>query len=247
MHKILPFVQFKLLRIQPGPQPAYYLLQTQRIHYQLHANLHQENTSCDTLAISRMDFRHDNCTWKILGNVNGSQNVHHQVFSSNLANHEILLQSRGGARGRFDLQNNPQATCTNIGFSISALFREYRIWRQGTTNFSCSHLAVNISRCRASCCAEQPPVSMRGSFPRYDRAKKNRRCTGRKQESIFESWTWTYISFNRWRTVFVFRRIIYRREQRAVTWPGGSKFFFFFFLVRQSRKRVAEPHLWGVI
>ena len=52
--------------------------------------------SCDALVISRIDFRHDHCKWKILGKVDGSQNVHHEVFSSHLANYEILLQS--GAR-----------------------------------------------------------------------------------------------------------------------------------------------------
>ena len=37
--------------------------------------------SCDTLVISRMDFRHDHCKWKIFGKVDGSQNARHDVFS----------------------------------------------------------------------------------------------------------------------------------------------------------------------
>ena len=49
-----------------------------------------------TLVISRIDFRNDHCKWKILGKVDGSQNIHHEVFSPHLANYEILLQS--GAR-----------------------------------------------------------------------------------------------------------------------------------------------------
>ena len=103
-----------------------------------------------------------------------------------------------------------------------------RIWRKGTKKVSCSHLAVYISRCRASCCAEQPPVLMGGSVPRC-RVRKNGCCIGRKQESIIESWAWTYISCN-WRSInFVFRQIIYRRERRAATRPGGSKFFLFSF------------------
>ena len=52
--------------------------------------------SCDTLVISRIGFRHDHCKLKILDKVDGSQNVHHEMFSSHLANYEILLQS--GAR-----------------------------------------------------------------------------------------------------------------------------------------------------
>ena len=126
---------------------------------------------------------------------------------------------------RFEVQNN--LTCNNIGFSISAFSREDRLWRNGTTKFSCTHLAVDISRCRASCCAEQPPVTKEGSVPR-SRARKEGLCKGRKQESTFESGAWTYISCNRWSTNFVFRRIIYRQEQRADTWPGESKFVFLF-------------------
>ena len=52
--------------------------------------------SRDTLVISRIDFRHDHCKWKILGKVDCCQNIHHEVFSSHLANYKILLQS--GAR-----------------------------------------------------------------------------------------------------------------------------------------------------
>ena len=47
--------------------------------------------SCDTSVISRINFRHDHCKWKILGRVDGSQNIHHEVFSSHLANYEILF------------------------------------------------------------------------------------------------------------------------------------------------------------
>ena len=92
--------------------------------------------------------------------------------------------------GKFEVQNDP--TCTNIGFSRSALSKKDRIWRKGTTKFSCNRLAVDISRCWASCCAEQPPVSMGGSVPLY-RARKHGCCIGRKQEFIFESGAWTYI------------------------------------------------------
>ena len=79
---------------------------------------------------------------------------------------------------RFEVQNDP--ACSNIGFSKGALSRKDRIWREGTTKFSCSHLAVDILQCRASCCAEQPPVSMGLLVPRY-RARKKGRCIGRKQ------------------------------------------------------------------
>ena len=75
------------------------------------------------------------------------------------------------------------------------------------------------------CCAEQPPVSMGGSVARYG-ARKHWCCISRKQESIFESGAWTYISCNQRSTNFVFRWIIYRRERRATTIPGESKFFF---------------------
>ena len=86
--------------------------------------------------------------------------------------------------GKFEVQNYP--TCTNIGFSISALSRKDRTWRKGTMKFWWSHLDVDILLCLASCCAEQPPVSMGGSVPRY-RARKNGCCIARKQESIFKS------------------------------------------------------------
>ena len=135
---------------------------------------------------------------------------------------------------KFEVQNNP--TCTNIGFSTSALFRGDRIWRKGTTNFSCSHLAVDISRHWgrdwASYCTEQPQVSMGGSFPCY-RAIKKGCCIGKKPESTSKSVAWTYISCNLQNTNYVFRRIairiIYRRERRAGTgtWPGESKLFVF--------------------
>ena len=86
---------------------------------------------------------------------------------------------------RFEVQND--LTCTNIGFSISALSREDGIWRKEKTNFSCCHLAVDIIlRCLASCRAEQPPVSIRGLVLRY-RARKKGRCIGRKLWSIVRS------------------------------------------------------------
>ena len=37
---------------------------------------------------------------------------------------------------------------------------------------SCSRLAINISRRLASCCAEQPAVSIGGSVPRYIELEK---------------------------------------------------------------------------
>ena len=130
----------------------------------------------------------------MLGKVDGCQIIHQITKSC----------CRAVPDDRFEVQNNP--TCMNIGFSISALSREDRIWRKGTTKFSCSRLAVDISRCRASCCAEQPPVSMRGSVQRY-RARKKGCYLDRKRESIC-----TYIHTN-----FVFRRNIYLRALRANT------------------------------
>ena len=57
---------------------------------------HGKWQATDTIVIIRIDFRHDHCKWKNIGKVDGSQNAHREVFSSNLANHGILLQS--GAR-----------------------------------------------------------------------------------------------------------------------------------------------------
>ena len=51
-------------------------------------------------------------------------------------------------------------------------------------------------------------------------SKKKGRCIGR--ERSVESWT--YISYHLRSTNFVFRQFIYRRERRADTWPGVSKF-----------------------
>ena len=130
---------------------------------------------------------------------------------------------------KFEVQID--STCTIIGFSTSALSRGDRIWRKGTTKFSCSHLVVDISRSWASNCAGKPPVSMRGSVPRY-RARKKVWCIGRKQESIFESEAWTYISCSRQNTNSVFGRVLYLRE-RTATWPGErllrASFFYFLF------------------
>ena len=36
-------------------------------------------------------MRHDLCKWKILGRVQGCQNIHHQVFQTHRVNQEILL------------------------------------------------------------------------------------------------------------------------------------------------------------
>ena len=129
---------------------------------------------------------------------------------------------------RFGVQNDP--TCTSVGFSLSSLSRKEGIWRKGPTKVLCSHLALlaaDISRCWASYWAEQPQLSMGGSFPRY-RARIKGRCIGRKPESIFESGAWTYISCNLRSTNFVFRRVIYRRERRADTRRSESKFFSHF-------------------
>ena len=127
-------------------------------------------------------------------------------------------------------------------FLMKFLVQERGNMEKRVTKFSCSHLAVDISRFRASCCSEQPPVSMGGLVPRY-RARKKGGCLGRKQESIFESGAWTYISCSWQNTNFVFGLVLYRRERRAATWPGESKFFVFF-LVLQWRNLVAEPHPW---
>ena len=99
------------------------------------------------------------------------------------------------------MQNDP--TCTNVGLSLSALPRQDGVWRKGMTKFSdcsCSHLAVNISRWQAICCAEQPPMSMGGSLPRY-RAKKKGPALHRQKARIHirsGAWSppWTYISCN---------------------------------------------------
>ena len=87
--------------------------------------------SC-TLVISRIDSRYDHCKWKILGKVDGCQNIHHQLFWSYLTN----SCCRAVPDDRFEVQNDP--TCTNVGFSLSSLPREGGIWRKGTMKFSCS-------------------------------------------------------------------------------------------------------------
>ena len=56
----------------------------------LHENLHQKSASWDALVICKIDFRHYHCIRKILGKVDGCQNIHHQEFWSHLANHEIF-------------------------------------------------------------------------------------------------------------------------------------------------------------
>ena len=71
---------------------------------------------------------------------------HHQEFWSLLANHKIF---RAVPDDRFGVLKDP--TCMNVAFSLSSLCREGGIWRKGKTKFSCSHLAVDISRCLDSC------------------------------------------------------------------------------------------------
>ena len=81
-----------------------------RLHYQLHW---RKITSCDTLVISWMDFRHDHCKWKILCKVYCSQNYFIiKCFYKTLR----VLKSccRAVPDCRFEVQNN--CTCTNIGF-----------------------------------------------------------------------------------------------------------------------------------
>ena len=87
--------------------------------------------------------------------------------------------------------------------------------------------AVDIPWCRASCWAQQPPVSIRRSVPRY-RARKQSGCIGKKQKSILESGEWTILCKGR-NTNFVFSRLIYLREQLADTWPGEIRFFIITF------------------
>ena len=94
-------------------------------------------------------------TWslqmKITGHSGRQPNIHHEVFSSYLANCEILLQSGAGWQIW-----GAERSCTNIGFSTSALSRGDRIWRKRTIRYG--HLAVDISWCRASNCAGKPPL-----------------------------------------------------------------------------------------
>ena len=50
----------KLLKSQP--QPAYYLFRHNGFTISFTKTFIMTTTSCDTLAISSMDFRHDHCT-----------------------------------------------------------------------------------------------------------------------------------------------------------------------------------------
>ena len=156
----------------------------------------------------------------------GRQNIHHQVLWFHFVNRKILLLSSLSC-AEWQIWG---AELSFLHVSISALSREDGKSRNGTTKFSSNHLAVDISRCRTSCCAEQPRVSMA------------------EQESIFKSGAWTYVSC-KWRAqTFIFRLTIYRRERQADTWPVESKIFLFLFsaALRQSRNRVATPPVHGI-
>ena len=164
-----------------------------------------------------MDFRHDPANEKYRAEWTAAKILIIKSFDPTLRITKFCC--RAVPDDRFWVLND--LTCTHVGFSLSSLSRKEGIWRKGTTNFSCSHLPVDISRCLASCSSEQPPVSMGGSVPRQ-RARKKGGCIGWKKESIFVSGAWTYISCHRRSTNFVFRQIIYRRERRAATGPDES-------------------------
>ena len=134
--------------------------------------------------ISRMDFRHDPANEKYRAEWTAAKILIIKSFDPTLRITKFCC--RAVPDDRFGVLNDP--TCTNVGFSLSSLSRKEGIWRQMTTKFSCSRLAVNISRCLVACCAEQPPVSSGGSLPRYRAKKKG--CMGRKQEFIFKSEAW---------------------------------------------------------
>ena len=95
-------------------------------------------------------------------------------------------------------------TCTNIGFSTGALTRGDRIWRIGTTKFSCSHPVTwsSISRdARQATVQGNHQFQSKVLFHAVGQEKKGL-CIGSKQESIFESEAWTYISCSRQNTIF---------------------------------------------
>ena len=181
----------------------------------------RKNASLDTLVISRIDFRHDHYKWKILGKpgkVDGWQPSAAKISIIKCFDPTLPVQI-------------PKSCCRAVQDDTS-----WQIWG-----------AERFYRYRASCCAEQPPVSMERSIARCRAWKKllcNVSCIGRKQDSIFKSGVWTYISCNLWTvwsTNFVFPQIIYWRVLRADTWPGASKVMYLF-LVLQSQRQVAEPH-----
>ena len=97
--------------------------------------------SCDTLVIRRIDFRHDHCKWKILGKVAAAKMFIMMWFHSTLP--ITISCCRAVPDDKFEVQIDP--TCTKVGFTTSALSRGDRIWRKGTSKFSCSHLVVYIS------------------------------------------------------------------------------------------------------
>ena len=123
--------------------------------------------------ISRMDFRHDPANEKYRAEWTAAKILIIKSFDPTLRITKFCC--RAVPDDRFWVLND--LTCTHVGFSLSSLSRKEGIWRKGTTNFSCSHLPVDISRCLASCSSEQPPVSMGGSVPRQ-RARKKGGCIG---------------------------------------------------------------------
>ena len=98
--------------------------------------------------------------------------------------------------------------------------------------------------CDAWQAAAQNKHSMGGLVPHY-RARKKWGCIGRKQESMFKSGEWRYISCNLWWTNFVFHVIIYPAGgagSDGTTRVQVKARFFFFFLVLQSGKLMTDPH-----
>ena len=137
---------------------------------------------------------------------------------------------------KFEVQIDP--TCTKVGFTTSALSRGDRIWRKGTSKFSCSHLVVYISLrlARPGQQLLRETTSVKVSFCSTLQGRKKGWCIGRKQESIFESEVWTYTT-----QILCFSRF-YLGKSHGPPRDQVRASIFILFLVLQSRKQVAEPH-----
>ena len=104
----------------------------------------------------------------------------------------VLQNLRVVQDDRFKVKNNP--TCMNIGFLISALPKLDRIWKKVVQqNFHA------VSWQPISCDAGQAAVHSNHQCQLEDQfhAMIEQEKKGVRQESIFESGVWTYISCNR--------------------------------------------------
>ena len=103
---------------------------------------------------------------------------------------------------------------------------------------SFSHLAIDISRRRASCCAEQPPVSMGGSVPRKRQENTGVAQAESKNPYLNQECGLMFRVIGE-EQILCFARLYTSASDWSPHDQVEASFSIFFLLLR-----VAEPHPW---